>query len=102
MCGFAGGYDLLQLSKDVYKHKGNALGLALLAKQALKGRYLGQNNDSFRVTPFQGLLFFCVPRALPWAKLFRPFRANRNKGFANNRPLHNQAPPILCSSIKKR
>ena len=34
------------------------LGLALLAQQALKGRYWGQNYGAFRITPFQGLLGF--------------------------------------------
>jgi len=66
----------------MYKHKGNALGLELLAQQALKGRYWGQNNGSFRITPFSGLDgIISLPRSLPWSVLFRPFRANKNKGL---------------------
>ncbi|MBM2832916.1 MAG: hypothetical protein HW406_77, partial [Candidatus Brocadiaceae bacterium] len=44
--------------------QGSALGLALLAKQALKGRYWVQNNGSFRITPFQGLLVFTCPQGV--------------------------------------
>ncbi|HJW86392.1 MAG TPA: hypothetical protein VJ440_07160, partial [Candidatus Brocadiaceae bacterium] len=44
--------------------QGNALGLALLAQQALKGRYWGQNNGSFGITPFRGLLVFPCPQGV--------------------------------------
>jgi len=57
----------------VYKHKGNALGLELLAQQALKGRYWGQNNGSFRITPFQGLMVLSrYPGRCPGLSYFAP------------------------------
>ncbi|HJW86158.1 MAG TPA: hypothetical protein VJ440_05950, partial [Candidatus Brocadiaceae bacterium] len=42
----------------------SSLPAALLAQQALKGRYWGQNNGSFGITPFQGLLVFPCPQGV--------------------------------------
>ncbi|MBF8277796.1 MAG: hypothetical protein HW390_2869 [Candidatus Brocadiaceae bacterium] len=59
--------------------QGSALSSELIAKQALKGRYKERVILYYALSGLDG--FVLSPRALPWAMLFSPFRACRNKGL---------------------
>ena len=62
--------------------QGNALGNFGRKPVALKGQKLSNTGQSTKLLPLQGaLLIAIIPRALPWARSFCPFRARGVRTF---------------------
>jgi len=56
--------------------QGNALGIKAINKAPCKGKSLMFTLEFLKLLPLQGVgLYIIIPRALPWARSFCPFRA---------------------------
>ena len=56
--------------------QGNALGIMIYKPTPCKGKSFKNSKVNIRLLPLQGaLLIAFIPRALPWARSFCPFRA---------------------------
>ena len=56
--------------------QGSALGIIAISKTPCKGKSFKTPGNNIKLLPLQGVLLIAIiPRVLPWAKSFCPFRA---------------------------